>query len=389
MTTKALLAAFILGFALLLPFALGNAQSSRESRHSNDIAIGFDPKTSRPSLFIAWRNTQRILEVEIEVKNFGYEQATGQLRLEILDEEGNVLDYTPRGSQEPVLVTLPPANRGGREGRIVQMHGTAELNQLIDRLDRANQRYAVRAEVIPVGQDGDRLNNVALKTFNVNSRLRPSADHYFNYLIVNRDTRPTDVRWHVEHSAMPLDWALLTSIPDGAERRLAPGETVQGILHLRTPPSVTQGQHVDVRVRVENLADHTIVGMTEWYAVYDIIPPAITEAGIEYDPARGLISVHVTATDDDSMIREASGARVEYSTDGGITFSSRVLAYADGNFVGPTRFLADVGPFRPGTEVRMAVVVEDIAGNRSTRNFAPITLGNGRAPLTASQSSRL
>src|SRR5687767_11447074 len=118
-----------------------------------DLAIGFDKKTSRPNVFIAWRNSQRILEVEVEVKNLGAAQASGTLILSLLDDEGVVLATTPRAGDSGQRVTLPPGNQGGMEGKIIQVKGDFALNQLIDRLDRANSPYLLRASLISDGED--------------------------------------------------------------------------------------------------------------------------------------------------------------------------------------------------------------------------------------------
>jgi hypothetical protein len=349
----------------------------------DELSIGSDQKTGRPNVFIAWRNTHRILETEIEVKNYGGQQAAGQLRLEILDENGNVLDFTPRGEQEPVAIVLPPAELGGREGRIVQMHGTKEINLLIDRLDRANERYSLRAMVVQDGKPLEANKNIVAKTFNVSSRVRPGAQHFYDYYVVNHTGRPVDAVWQFDHSPLPDRWVVSSSIEQGAKRHLEPGESVQGILQLTTPPQLVQGQHADFRLSATDPASGQVIGMTEWYAVYDTLPPVITAAGYEADPRTGTVRVQVTAVDDDSMIKEASGARVEYSTDDGTTFSSRVLAYADGNFVGPTRFLADLGPFAPGTKLTMTVVVEDIAGNKTRRVLEPVQIENRHSSIAA------
>lgn len=92
------------------------------------------------------------------------------------------------------------------------------------------------------------------------------------------------------------------------------------------------------------------------------------------DKDTGLTEVTATANDVTSMIKEASGVRVEYSTDSGVTFSTRVLAYLDGNFVGPTRFRGDLGPFTPGTKLAMSIHAEDIAGNTTVRKIDPVVI---------------
>lgn len=350
------------------------------SASAQGLSIGSDKKTDRPNVFIAWRNTHRILEVEIEVKNLSPRQAQGELKLQILDEDGNILDYGPHADEEPINVTLPPAELGGREGRILQMHGTKEINQLIDRLDRANERYSLRAMVVQQGEQLAPNKNVVAKTFNVDSRLRPAAQHFYAYYFTNTSGKPVDAQWQMQYARLPQGWELTSSIENGSTRTLSAGETVQGVLYLRTPNELRPGQHIDVRVAATVPETGELVGVSEWYAVYNTSPPTITDAGYELDPKTGAVSVHVTAVDNDSMLKEASGARVEYSTDGGTTFSSRVLAYADGNFVGPTRFLTDLGPFATGTHLAMTLIVESISGNKTTRILAPVTITQREQP---------
>jgi hypothetical protein len=340
-----------------------------------DLAIGFDNKTDRPNLFIAWRNTQRILEVELEVKNYGDQQATGRLVVYILDEEGKVLDSSPDPSK-PILVTLPPSVRGGKEGKVVQMHGSKALNLLIDRLDRANTRYALKAEIITDGVDANPLNNVSVKTFNVNSQARPKSVHYYDYYFRNTTDKPVELMWQVETSPLPKQWMLTTEPKNGQMVRVEPGAIVQGYAILKTASVLDQGDHVDIRFAAVDKKNKTIFGQSEWFVVFDITPPEISGLAYSVDKETGVVEVTLTANDLVSMLREASGVRVEYSTDGGVTFSNKVLAYLDGNFVGPTRFRGELGPFAEKTQLAMSVHVEDIAGNKSQRIFEPIVIPN-------------
>lgn len=339
-----------------------------------DLAIGFDQKTSRPNLFIAWRNTERILEVELEVKNYGDEQAAGNLVVAILDEEGKILDSSPGPANQPIVVSLPPFARGGKEGKIVQMHGSKSLNLLIDRLDRANARYTLKAEILTQGIDANPINNVSVKSFNVSGRARPGSTHFFDYYFKNLTGKPVDLTWKVDSSALPAGWEVSTSPKNGEKVHLEPLAVAQGFATLKTPPSLGEGDHLDLRFAAIDTAANAVFGQSEWFVVYDTTPPEISGLSYTLDNETGLIEVTLTANDSTSMLREASGVRVEYSTDGGVTFSNRVLAYLDGNFVGPTRFRGYLGPFAPDTHVEMSVLVADIAENTAQRGFEPITV---------------
>jgi hypothetical protein len=181
---------------------------------------------------------------------------------------------------------------------------------------------------------------------------------------------------------LPADWRLSAEPADDQTIRLAPGELVQGWASLATPEALGEGDHVDIRFVAIDQARNQVFGQSEWFVVYDVTPPEISGAAYSVDEESGLVEVSVTANDTVSMLKEASGVRVEYSTDGGVTFSNRVLAYLDGNFVGPTRFRGELGPFAEGTEIAMSLLVQDIAGNTSQRVFEPIIVRH-RADATA------
>lgn len=339
-----------------------------------DMAIGFDKKTDRPNAFIAWRNTERILEVELEVKNLGRDQAGGSLALAILDEEGRTLATSPGPKGERITVMLPPRELGGDEGRIVQMHGSKELNLLIDRLDRANARYYLQAEVIPDKPDPNPANNRVVKSFNVGARLRPAAGHYYDFYWRNTKNSAVNVVIRTETSKLPDGWRLSTRWANGETISIPAGGVVQGYAMLTTPETLQEGEHLDIRFLALDPTDGSVTSQSEWFVVYDSGAPEISELTHEVDERTGGLRVALTANDPTSMLKEASGVRVEYSTDGGTTFSNRVLAYLDGNFVGPTRFGGDLGPFAPGTKVVLNVVVDDIAGNKAERRLPMVTI---------------
>jgi hypothetical protein len=358
---------------------------------SVDLAIGLDKKTDRPNLFIAWRNTERILEVELDVKNYGDEQGSGKIVVYILDEEGAVLDSSPGPANKTVSVAVPPYRKGGKEGKIVQMHGSKSLNLLIDRLDRANVPYSLKAAIITDQPDANPLNNMAVRSFNVNSRARPGCIHFRDYYLRNQSDRTVDLVWKVDTSAIPKGWQVTTVPKDGQTVQVKPSAVVQGHAYIKTPDDLHEGDHVDLRFMAVDKRDNSVFGQSEWFLVYDISPPDITGLSYSIDKETSVVEVSLTATDLVSFLKEASGCRVEYSTDGGTTFSNKILAYLDGNFVGPTRFRGELGPFAPRTRLVMSVIVEDIAGNRSQRAFEPIVVGSRSAlgdRLAAAETAR-
>jgi hypothetical protein len=50
------------------------------------------------------------------------------------------------------------------------------------------------------------------------------------------------------------------------------------------------------------------------------------------------------------------------------------MSYLDGDFIRPTRFLAEVGPFKKGTQVQLAVSAADTVGNLTRRDFGTVTI---------------
>ncbi|MBE9179307.1 hypothetical protein IQ268_12120 [Oculatella sp. LEGE 06141] len=357
-------------FSLVLVFCIA---LSSNACADNGLSIGFDEKTDRPNAFIAWRNTQRILEVELEVKNYSDEQATGYLEVSILNEEGQVLLSNSKPQDTPQTVTLPPRAKGGAEGRIVQMKGTFAMNSLIDELDRANSPYSLRAKVTPVDETSG-ASVIAVKSFNVNSKIKPDAVHFHDYTFRNNTEKPLNVVWKLSSSDLPDGWIMYTEHKEEQENQIMPGETINGYITIKTPGTLKEGQHIDTRVTAVDKETQQPLFQDEWFTVYDTTPPETTGLGYSVDPETGIIEVTFAASDTVSMLKEASGVRVEYSTDNGLTYSDKTMFYLAGNFVGPTKFKANLGPFAPGTNLKVNAIAEDIAGNSVKRIIEPIQI---------------
>src|SRR5438309_2755527 len=75
--------------------AMFSARAFASGVENQGVVIGTDQKTGRPNILIAWRNTERILETEVEVKNLSEEQVTGAMSIAIIDGEGKVLLKSP------------------------------------------------------------------------------------------------------------------------------------------------------------------------------------------------------------------------------------------------------------------------------------------------------
>ncbi len=82
--------------------------SGAEAPHGVDLGIGRGADSHRPNILVAWRNTERILEVEVLVRNLGDRPGKGQVWLELADDEGKKLLST-----DPVPISVPAKADGG------------------------------------------------------------------------------------------------------------------------------------------------------------------------------------------------------------------------------------------------------------------------------------
>src|SRR5258708_36226304 len=103
------------------------AESGAQPKHGVDLGIGRGPDSHRPNILVAWRNTERILEVEVLVRNMGDQPGRGNVRIEICDDEGKQLLAT-----KPVPVTVPARAEGGEEGTVAQTKGFNRVNIKFD-----------------------------------------------------------------------------------------------------------------------------------------------------------------------------------------------------------------------------------------------------------------
>ena len=109
---------------------------------------------------IAWRNANQVEEVEIRVRNLGTDPGRGKVFVDVLDETGKpLLHLAPPADQQ--TVSVPAADRGGRDGKTVRMKANWALNTLIDTYDQMHKRYDVRATIETVGPDSDPSDNAS------------------------------------------------------------------------------------------------------------------------------------------------------------------------------------------------------------------------------------
>lgn len=331
-----------------------------ESRGRPQIRADLDQNNyNRPAILIAWRNTAQILEVEVLVTNKGKDQGQGRVHVDVLDEYGKPLARMPAG--DGVLATVPGRDEGGKEGLLVQIGGSKALNRLIDRLDRDHQKYYIRATVDTIGKDLNPLDNIKVKSYGQNYRAKPGAVHFFDYYFTNTTDQPQNLRWYLDMSPLPKGWEMEARPAPGQAMTLAPGQSIQGNILVRAPREILEGDRLEIRMSGLN-ANNEVVAQTEWHLVNDNDPPEIISPSITV-ANENKVDIEVTAHDILSGIYEASGMRAEYSTDGGATYSTRVISYVYGSFVNPTLFKTQLGPFADNTDVQITLSAMDTAGN--------------------------
>jgi hypothetical protein len=353
------LAFIILGAAFALGPGTSIGESAPPQKHGVDLGIGRGANSHRPNILVAWRNTERVLEVEVQVRNLGDQPGRGNVRLEICDEEGKTLLTT-----KPYPVTVPARQNGGEEGTVVQTKGFRMMNIMFDQLDRLNQRYKLRAIVDTEGEDLNPLDNVATKSFNVDGRALPKTTTTYRYRLANPTDAKMDATVYIDHTAVPSGWIMSADPQPGTKIALAAHEVFTGYVTVKTPKEVADGQYIDLQAGLATVGGGSrtrTVDQDEWYLVATSQPPQVDQPEVNLR-SDGAVTVNVAAFDPICGIKEASGVQVAYSLDHGTTFSSRVMAYTRGNFYDKTWFEGTLGPFAPGVEVNAVLTVANNAG---------------------------
>jgi hypothetical protein len=316
----------------------------------------------RPAILVAWRNTQQVLEVEVLITNQGYKSGKGRVHVEVLDGQHNVLAKQPVESQ-PFVIGVPPASGGGVPGITVQIPGTYNLNKMLDQLDRAQDPYCLRVtiETLEV-KDDDVSNNVGVKCYNASAKLVSGDSAHHRFYLRNTGTEPVEGTLVIKRPELPEDWTLQVEPAPGTKIKLDPGKFIIGMLLVRSKGTVVEGHYLDIRPVLLDRARNVIDG-SEFYVAADSTPPQITRAFVGPGSEPNTVYLVARSVDSISGVAEASGASVEWSTDAGFTQNRRTLTYQDGNFLAPTGFDTDLGPFAPNTEVRLTFVVRDVVGN--------------------------
>jgi hypothetical protein len=342
---------------------------AEETAHGVDLAIGRGAESHRPNILVAWRNTERILEVELLVQNFGDRAGTGKVWLDLADDEGKTLYST-----DPVPVSVPSKPDGGDEGVILQLKGFRMMNLMFDQLDRLHQRYKLRAHVKTDGEDLNPLDKIVAKSFNVDQRALPATTNFYRFQFLNPTDTPLTGKIRLENTATPEGWIVSVEPKVGTTVTIAPKEVYTGVIAVKTPDKLNDGQYVDFQVSLTADSNgSSLVDSDEWYLVADSTPPDVSQPTMTVRPD-GSVIVNVVAYDPICGLREASGVQVAYSLDDGTTFSTRVLAYTRGNFYNKTWFEGQLGPFAPGVNVKAVVTVENNAGLLRRFDLPPVQI---------------
>jgi hypothetical protein len=350
-------------------FAIGTATLASAEKSGVNLGIGIGD-SHRPNILVAWRNTEKILEVEVLVRNHGDQAGHGKLILDLANEEGKTLYST-----DPTPFSVPAKQDGGGDGTIIQSKGFRMMNLMFDQLDRLHQRYKLRARVDTDGVDLDPSDNVAAKSFNAASRALPESTQFYRYQFTNPSDQAVEATTLLENSPLPSDWVVDAEPKQGAKVHLNPHQVFTGYIIVKTPKTVQDGDYTDFQISLLD-SNNRIIDQDEWYLVATDKPPETSEPTITANPD-GSLTVNITAYDPVCGIKEASGVQVAYSLDDGATFSNRILAYLRGNFYTKTWFEAQLGPFAPGVTVKAIVTVENNAGIVTKYALQPIAVVAG------------
>ena len=381
MNRKSLFAFVILSVVVLFGAGTSTAHKLAGAKDGPDLGIGRGLDSHRPNILVAWRNTERILEVEVLVRNLGDRAGRGKVRLEICDEEGKQLLTT-----QPYGVVVPARADGGEEGVVVQTKGFRMMNIMFDQLDRLNQRYKLRATIETEGEDLNHVDNVATKAFNVDGRAIPGGTSTYRYQLTNASDAQKTATVFIDHSEIPSGWIMTADPAPGTNVVLAPREVFTGYITVKTPKKLSDGQYVDFLAGLSEVSNgrKQVLDEDEWYLVSTTQPPQVDKPTLS-ERGDGGVAVNVAAFDPICGIKEASGVQVAYSLDHGTTFSTRVMAYTRGNFYDKTWFEAVLGPFAPGVEVTAVVTVSNNAGIIKRFDLPAVKIG--QAAKSAGQSA--
>ncbi|TCA01026.1 hypothetical protein [Rhizobium leguminosarum] len=332
-----------------------------------EVVLGgeFSGPASRPGMSIAWRNAAQVEEVEVRVRNLGDTAAEARVWVDILDEEGkSILQLAPPDDMK--TIRMPAFLDGGREGKILRMKSSRELNNIIDKFDRDDRRYDVRATVETIGAvDVNPLDNTKGKSWNVPHSVKPDFMNAFNYVFKNDTPQPKTVRWLFERTPYPAGWKI-EGIPANNEPFvLAAGEAIRGALTMKAPSKLNEADFLEARLSLIEIDKNTIWQQREWFQVYDTIPPTVTDYRLVMT-ADHRVAIQVLVSDEGSGVLEATGVTTQFSTNGGLTWAGSAHNYKAGNFVVPTLFEAVIGPFASETDLQIRFTALDTARNSTS-----------------------
>lgn len=340
-----------------------NSWSLRPTSQNDGIILtDADGAASRPGVSIAWRNARQVEEVEVRVRNLGTDAGEGRVFVDVFDESGaRLLHLEP--PDELKVIRVPAAEQGGREGKILRMKASRELNNVIDQFDRADLRYDVQATVETIGPDANPFDNTKTKSWNIPFRVRPSLLNVYNYRFKNHSDTAVSVVWRFEHTPNPQGWNIEGLPQDQATSFvLSPGQEIRGSLMMKAPAAIAHGAFSESRLSLVETGTGKVYQQREWFQVFDTIPPTVSNYRLVITNDHR-VAIQALVADRESGVLEATGVTTQYSSDSGLTWSTRPHNYKTGNFVRPTLFEAILGPFAPNTRLQLRFTARDTGGN--------------------------
>ncbi len=263
------------------------------------------------------------------------------------------------------IVRIPAHDKGGKEGKIIRMKASWELNALIDRFDLTRTQYGVSATIETIGEERNWSDNRKTKEWNLPYRVTPGKTNVYNYTFKNHTAEPTKVKWQYEHSNIPVGWNIEGLPKEEAAFVLAPGKSLDGALLMKAPATIAEGAFLEARLSLVDATTGKVLQQHEWFQVYDTEKPSVSNYRVVMLTDH-TIAIQLLAADKGSGILEATGVTTQFSVDQGKTWSTKAHNYKVGNFVRPTLFETVLGPFAPGTKAMIRMTVRDTAGNAQT-----------------------
>ena len=155
----------------------------------------------------------------------------------------------------------------------------------------------------------------------------------------------------------------------GMELTLQPSEAVLGEMSHALRVEVEKGNSFQIVANLIDLATGQILVQEEFPYELDTTPPTIEKVATNVD--KNMLNICVTAASEASPLHHIWAF---YSTDQGQSWSTRSLAWDNGNMNSSTEFSTNLGPFCSGTKLNYRIFVRDESENTVTTSVVTETL---------------